>query len=143
MAVTLSASSSSGTLGSAGGEISAEGAPASYTVKEPSGCSVTKITYTQNGRTYTANGSSVTITANSDSDFTTTTFTAYTSLFGVTATFFVNHKVVRHYVSQIMWETSNTDGIRSITGNGICRLWISPIFLMVRRTVLLLSISTH
>ena len=118
--VTLSASSSSGTLGSAGGEISAEGAPASYTVTaSATGCTVTKIVYTKNGVSTTVNGSSVTITAKTDSDFTTTTFTAYTNVSGVTATFTVNHKVVRHNVSQVMWETSNTAVIRSITGNGM------------------------
>ena len=118
--VSLSASGPSGTLGSAGGEIASESYPASYTVSaSASGCSVTKIVYTLNGRSYTSNGSSVTITANSQSDFQTSTFTAYTSVSGVTATFTVNFKYVRKASSQVMWETSQEAVIRSITGNGL------------------------
>ena len=118
--VSLSASGPSGTLGSAGGEIASEKYPASYTVSaSASGCSVTKIVYTLNGRTYTVNGSSVTITANSQNDFYTSTFTAYTSVSGVTATFTVNFKYVRKASSQVMWETSQEAVIRSITGNGL------------------------
>ncbi len=118
--VSLSASGPSGSLGSAGGEIASESYPASYTVSaSASGCSVTKIVYTLNGRSYTSNGSSVTITANSQSDFQTSTFTAYTSVSGVTATFTVNFKYVRKASSQVMWETSQEAVIRSITGNGL------------------------
>lgn len=118
--VSLSASGPSGTLGSAGGEIASESYPASYTVSaSASGCSVTKIVYTLNGRSYTSNGSSVTITANTQSDFQTSTFTAYTSVSGVTATFTVNFKYVRKASSQVMWETSQEAVIRSITGNGL------------------------
>ena len=118
--VSLSASGPSGTLGSAGGEIASESYPASYTVSaSASGCSVTKIVYTLNGKTYTSNGSSVTITANSESDFQTSTFTAYTSVGGVTATFTVNFKYVRKNTAYIMWETSDAAVIRSITGNGL------------------------
>lgn len=118
--VSLSASGPSGTLGSAGGEIASEKYPASYTVSaSASGCSVTKIVYTLNDRTYTSNGSSVTITANSESDFQTSTFTAYTNVSGVTATFTVNFKYVRKNTSYIMWETSQDAVIRSITGNGL------------------------
>ncbi len=118
--VSLSASGPSGTLGSAGGEIASEKYPASYTVSaSASGCSVTKIVYTLNGRSYTVNGSSVTITANTQSDFQTSTFTAYTSVSGVTATFTVNFKYVRKASSQVMWETSQEAVIRSITGNGL------------------------
>jgi len=118
--VSLSASGPSGTLGSAGGEIASETYPASYTVSaSASGCSVTKIVYTLNGRSYTSNGSSVTITANSQTDFQTSTFTAYTSVSGVTATFTVNFKYVRKASSQVMWETSQEAVIRSITGNGL------------------------
>ncbi|MBQ2725630.1 MAG: hypothetical protein IJF78_07990, partial [Clostridia bacterium] len=70
--VSLSASSSAGSLGSAGGEISSESVPASYTVTaSASGCSVTKISYVKDGTVYTSYGSSVTITANSEKDFTT------------------------------------------------------------------------
>lgn len=91
--VSLSASSSAGSLGSAGGEISSESVPASYTLTASAdGCSVTKISYVKDGTVYTSYGSSVTITANSEKDFTTTTFTAYTNVSGVTATFTVNHK---------------------------------------------------
>ncbi len=117
--VSLSASGPNGTLGSAGGEISSETTPASYTVyASASGCSVTKIVYVKNGKSYTSYGSSVTITANSETDFYTTTFTAYTDA-GVTATMTVNHKFVRKNTSYIMWETSHTATIRSITGNGM------------------------
>jgi len=118
--VSLSASSANGTLGSAGGEISSESVPASYTVTaSASGCSVTKISYVKNGTVYTVNGSSVTITANSEKDFTTTTFTAYTNVSGVTATFTVNHKYVRKNTSTVMWRTSHEATIRSISGNGL------------------------
>jgi len=118
--VSLSASGPSGTLESSGGEIASETYPASYTVyASATGCSVTKIVYTLNGRTYTSNGSSVTITANSQNDFYISTFTAYTDVSGVTATFTVNFKYVRKASSQIMWETSQEAVIRSITGNGL------------------------
>ncbi len=118
--VSLSASGPSGTLGSAGGEISSESYPASYTVTaSASGCSVTKITYRYKGQLKTVNGSSVTITANSEDEFTTTTFTAYTSESGVTATFTVNFKYVRKNQNYIMWATSDEATIRSITGNGL------------------------
>jgi len=118
--VSLSASSSSGSLGSSGGEISSESVPASYTVTtSASGCSVTKISYVKDGTVYTSYGSSVTITANSEKDFTTTTFTAYTNVSGVTATFTVNHKYVRKNTSAVMWRTSHEATIRSITGNGL------------------------
>ncbi len=118
--VSLSASSSAGSLGSAGGEISSESVPASYTVSaSASGCSVTKISYVKDGTVYTSYGSSVTITANSEKDFTTTTFTAYTNVSGVTATFTVNHKYVRKATSYVMWHTYQEATIRSITGNGL------------------------
>lgn len=118
--VSLSASSSAGSLGLAGGEISSESVPASYTVTaSASGCSVTKISYVKDGTVYTSYGSSVTITANSEKDFTTTTFTAYTDVSGVTATFTVNHKYVRKNVSTVMWHTYQEATIRSITGNGL------------------------
>ena len=118
--VSLSASGPSGSLGSAGGEITSETYPASYSVSaSASGCSVTHIVYTLNGRSYTVNGSSVSITANSQSDFQTSTFTAYTSVSGVTATFTVNFKYVRKNTSSVMWETSQEAVIRSITGNGL------------------------
>ncbi len=118
--VSLSASSSAGSLGSSGGEISSESVPASYTVTaSASGCSVTKISYVKDGTVYTSYGSSVTITANSEKDFTTTTFTAYTNVSGVTATFTVNHKYVRKNTSAVMWRTSHEATIRSITGNGL------------------------
>ncbi len=117
--VSLSASSSTGTLGSAGGEIAAESCPASYTVyASASGCSVTRIVYTKNGKSYTSYSSSVTITASSETDFYTTTFTAYTDA-GVTATMTVNHKFVKKSNAYIMWETSHEATIRSITGNGL------------------------
>ncbi len=118
--VSLSASSSVGYLSSAGGEISSESVPASYTVTaSASGCSVTKISYVKDGTVYTSYGSSVTITANSEKDFTTTTFTAYTNVSGVTATFTVNHKYVRKNTSYVMWHTYQEATIRSITGNGL------------------------
>lgn len=118
--VSLSASGPSGSLGSAGGEISAETYPASYTVyASATGCSVTKIVYSLNGRTYTQNGSSVTITANSRNDFYTSTFTAYTDVSGVTATFTVNFKYVSKNTAYYMWETFHEATIRSITGNGL------------------------
>lgn len=59
------------------------------------------------------------ITANTQSDFYTSTFTAYTSVNGVTATFTVNFKYVRKNTSQVMWETFQEAVIRSITGNGL------------------------
>jgi len=118
--VTLSASGPSGTLNSAGGEIVSQTYPASYTVTAlSSGCSVTKIVYTLNGRTYSINDSSVTITANSESDFETSTFTAYTDVSGVTATFTVNFKFVSVNIAYYMWETFREATIRSITGNGM------------------------
>lgn len=118
--VSLSASGPSGSLGSAGGEIASESYPASYTVyASATGCSVTKIVYTLNGRTYTQNGSSVTITANSRNDFYTSTFTAYTDVSGVTATFSVNFKYVSKNTAYYMWETFREATIRSITGNGL------------------------
>jgi len=118
--VTASVSLSAGGLGSSGGEISSESVPASYTVTaSASGCSVTKISYVKDGTVYTSYGSSVTITANSEKDFTTTTFTAYTNVSGVTATFTVNHKYVRKNTSAVMWRTSHEATIRSITGNGL------------------------
>ena len=118
--VSLSASGPSGSLGSAGGEIASETYPASYTVyASATGCSVTKIVYTLNGRTYTQNGSSVTITANSRNDFYTSTFTAYTDVSGVTATFSVNFKYVSKNTAYYMWETFREATIRSITGNGL------------------------
>ena len=117
--VTLSASGPSGTLGSAGGEITSESFPASYTVTaSASGTTVTKIVYSMNGRTYTKNGSSVTITANKESEFTSTTFVAYTAA-GISATFTVNFKYVRHATSYYMWNTYHEATIRSITGNGL------------------------
>lgn len=125
--VKLSASSAAGKLGSAGGEIAAEGAPASYTVTaSATGCTVTRIVYTQSGKTYSVKGSSVTIRAATENDFRTTTFTAYTDIDGVTATFTVNHKIVRHGAAYIMWETSNAAVIRSITGNGMSRTMAYP-----------------
>ncbi len=121
--VSLSASSSAGSLGSAGGEISSESVHASYTVTaSASGCSVTKISYVKDGTVYTSYGSSVTITANSEKDFTTTTFTAYTNVSGVTATFTVNHKYVRKNTSYVMWHTYQEATIRSITGNGLNKM---------------------
>ena len=118
--VTLSASGPSGTLNSAGGEIVSQTYPASYTVTaSSSGCSVTKIVYTLNGRTYSVNDSSVTITANTESDFETSTFTAYTDVSGVTATFTVNFKFVSVNIAYYMWETFREATIRSITGNGM------------------------
>ena len=118
--VSLSASGPSGTLGSAGGEISSESYPASYTVTaSAAGCSVTKIVYTLNERSYTSYGSSVTITADSEDEFQTSTFTAYTDESGVTATFTVNFKYVRKNQNYIMWATSDEATIRSITGNGL------------------------
>ena len=118
--VSLSATGPSGSLGSAGGEIASETYPASYTVyASASGCSVTKIVYTLNGRTYTQSGSSVTITANSRNDFYTSTFTAYTDVSGVTATFTVNFKYVSKSTAYYMWETFREATIRSITGNGL------------------------
>ena len=118
--VSLSASGPSGTLGSAGGEIASETYPASYTVfAEASGCNVTKIVYTLNDRTYTTYDSFVTITADTQSDFQTSTFTAYTDVSGVSATFTVNFKYVKKSVAYVMWETSSEAVIRSITGNGL------------------------
>lgn len=120
--VSLSASGPNGTLGAAGGELTAGSSPASYTVKaSASGCSVTKISYVYKNRVYSVNGSSVTVTADTDSDFTSTTFTAYTDTAGVTATFTVNFKIVRRASSQVMWRTSSEAVIRSITGNGMAK----------------------
>ncbi len=118
--VSLSAESDNGYLGSAGGEISADSVPASYTVYAAGeGCEVTKIAYVKDGTRYTEHGDSVTITANSEKDFTTITFTAYTDVGGVRAAFTVNHKYVRKNTSYYMWETSHEATIRSITGNGL------------------------
>ncbi len=118
--VSLSASSFNGSLGSAGGEISSESVPASYTVyASASNCEVTQIVYVKDGVSYTSYGNSVTITANSEKDFATTTFTAYTNVSGVTATITVNHKYVKKNSAQIKWETSHDATIRSITGNGL------------------------
>ena len=118
--VSLSANGPSGTLGPAGGEISSDSYPASYTVyATASGCNVTKIAYTLNGRTYVSSGSSVTITANTQNDFYTSTFTAYTDVDGVTATFTVNFKYVSYSIAYYMWETFHEVTIRSITGNGL------------------------
>ncbi len=118
--VRLYAESDTGSLGEAGGEIASEYVPAEYTVyAEAEDCEVTRISYIQDGTRYTVYGDSVTITADSESEFTTTTFTAYTDVDGVTATFTVNHKFVRKNVSYYMWATSHEATIRSITGNGI------------------------
>lgn len=118
--VSLSASGPSGTLGAAGGEIASESYPASYTVfAESNGCTVTHIVYTLNDRTYISEGTSVTITANTQNEFQTSTFTAYTDVSGVTTTFTVNFKYVRKSQAYVMWETSDEAVIRSITGNGL------------------------
>jgi len=125
--VTLYASGPSGDLGPAGGEISSETVPASYTVyAEAEGCTVTGIAYDYDGWMQYSAGSSVTITAYDESDFATTIFTAYTDVPGVTATFAVNFKFVRHASAYIMWNTSEDAVIRSIVGNGMVQYLTYP-----------------
>jgi len=118
--VTLYASGPSGDLGPAGGEISAETVPASYSVyAEAEGCTVTGIAYDYKGWMNYSSGSGVSITAETISDFESTTFTAYTNIPGVTATITVNFKFVRHSQAYIMWNTSDDAVIRSIVGDGM------------------------
>ncbi len=117
--VTLYAEGPDGELYSAGGEIAADYYPASYTVAaEASGCEIEKIIYTLNGRTKTVYSDSVTITAETEDEFETSTFTAYTDT-GLTATFTVNFKYYRKNTTYYMWATSHEATIRSITGNGL------------------------